>query len=116
MSRDLLLEDRMQAQFASYNMHFETKNMFGGLCFMVDDKMCIGTYKKGIMARVDPDEMEELIKRDGAEPMIHNGRIMKGYLWLNADAYDMDEDLEFWINKCIEFNPKAKSSKRKKKT
>jgi hypothetical protein len=31
-----------------------------GICFMVDDKMCVGTYKGGIMARVDPEEEETL--------------------------------------------------------
>ena len=27
----------------------------------------------------------------------------------------MDEDLEDWVQLCLDFNPKAKSSKRKKK-
>ena len=90
------------------------KKMFGGLGFMVDEKMCIGIYKGGLMARVDPDEIESLLKQEGAEQMIHGGRPMKGYVKVLPEGYESDKSLEFWIQKCLEFNPKAKSSKKKK--
>ena len=91
------------------------KKMFGGICFMVDDKMCFGTYKGGLMVRIHPDESNTLIEHTGAEQMIHNGRPMKGYLFLESQAYDSDDDLDFWLQKCLEFNPLAKSSKKRKK-
>lgn len=99
----------------SRNVVWEEKKMMGGLCFMVDDKMCFGTYKGGIMIRIEPEEAVLLEKRTGAEQMIHGGRSMKGYLMVQPEGFDRDEDLEFWIGKCLEFNPKAKSSKKKKK-
>jgi len=40
---------------------------------------------------------------------------MKGYVYLQPTAYESDQALEFWISKCLEFNPRAKSSKKKKK-
>ncbi len=88
--------------------------MFGGHCFMVDDKMCLGTYKGGLMARVGPEELPNLENRNGAEQMIHGGRPMKGYLFIEPKGYDNDSDLEFWIDKCLNFNPKAQASKKKK--
>ena len=33
---------------------------------------------------------------------------------VDADAIDFDKDLEYWIELCLAFNPKAKSSKMKK--
>ena len=92
----------------------EQKRMFGGDCFMVDDKMLMGTYKGGIMARVDPAEEATLARRPGATPMIHGGRAMPGFLMIDAEGYESDADLEFWVKKAMEFNPKAKSSKKKK--
>ena len=80
---------------------------------MVDDKMLCGTYKGNIMARVDPEEVEELLTRSGVEQMIHGGRPMTGYLSVLPESFDLDDELEFWIGKCLEFNPKAKSSKKK---
>jgi TfoX/Sxy family transcriptional regulator of competence genes len=92
---------------------FEHKRMFGGDCFMVDDKMLAGTYKGGIMARVDPAEELELTRRPGASAMVHGGRAMSGFLMIEAEGFERDHDLNFWIEKCLEFNPKAKSSKKK---
>ena len=95
------------------NVTFEQKRMFGGECFMVDDKMCLGTYKNGLMARVDPEEAEALTQRPGAEHMIHGGRPMAGYLFIELEGYENDSDLSFWVEKCLAWNPKAKKSKKK---
>ncbi len=65
------------------------------------------------MARIEPDELEELIQRDGAIQMMHGSKPMKGYLSISPEGFDLDEDLEFWVKKCLEFNPKAKVSKKK---
>jgi TfoX/Sxy family transcriptional regulator of competence genes len=93
---------------------WEEKRMMGGQCFMVDDKMCFGTYKGGLMCRIEPNETEIFLKRQGAELMIHGGRPMNGYLFITNNGYDSQSDLAYWISKCLEFNPKAKSSKKKK--
>jgi TfoX/Sxy family transcriptional regulator of competence genes len=92
---------------------YEHKRMFGGDCFMVDDKMLVGTYKGGIMARVDPAEEANLTARPGASAMIHGGRAMPGFLMVDPIGYERDADLDFWVKKALEFNPKAKSSKKK---
>ena len=41
-------------------------------------------------------------------------RPMKGFLYVDPVGTDMDEDLENWIQYALDFNPKAKSSKKKK--
>ena len=76
---------------------------------MLEDKMLIGTYKGGIMARVDPAETEALVNRPGASQMIHGG-----YLMLEPIGYEDDASLSFWIDKCLKYNPKVKVSKKKK--
>ena len=114
MATDPYLLDRMRRILTARGISWEEKRMFGGDCFMVDDKMCFGTYKGGIMARVAPEEVDELTQKEGARQMIHGGRPMTGYLFLEADAYDADAELEFWIGRCLAFNPKARSSKKKK--
>ena len=115
MATDPLLLDRIQLIMKAKGIHWIEKKMFGGHCFMVDDKMCFGTYKGGLMARVGPDVLPELMTREGAEQMVNAGRIMKGYLFIEPEGYDTDDDLEFWIDRCLDFNPQAKASKKKKK-
>lgn len=112
---DTFLLDRIRHHLASEGAEWEEKKMFGRYCFMVNEKMCLGTYKGGIMARVAPENMPSLLERPGAEQMIHGGRPMTGYAFLEGEAYDADADLLFWIQECLAFNPRAKSSKKKKK-
>lgn len=96
-------------------VEFEQKRMFGGECFMVDDKMLIGTYQGGIMARLDPADREAFCRQNGVAVMIHGGRPMNGFLMLAPEVYEQDEALDYWINQCLAYNPKAKSSKKKTK-
>jgi len=113
MATDQYLLDRMYNIMSEVKTLWIDKKMFGGNCFMVDDKMCFGTYKGGLMVRIEPDEMVQLVKRTGASQMIHGGRLMKGYLFIEPEGYDTETDLKFWIQKCLDFNPKAKASKKK---
>ncbi|MCF8247711.1 MAG: TfoX/Sxy family protein [Saprospiraceae bacterium] len=111
---NLITGERIADILTVKNIAFEQKKMFGGLCFMLDDKMLIGTYKGGIMARIDPAETETLVNRPGASQMIHGGRLMPGYLMLEPMGYEHDAELSFWVEKCLEYNPKVKASKKKK--
>lgn len=113
MATDEFLLDRMRNILRQKNVEWMEKRMFGGDCFMVDNKMLIGTFQGGLMARVAPEETEELITRNATSQMMMKDRVMKGYLRIEPEGYDTDDDLEFWVDKCLEFNPKAKASKKK---
>ncbi|OGU36403.1 MAG: RNA methyltransferase [Ignavibacteria bacterium GWB2_35_6b] len=89
------------------------KKMMGGLCFMVDDKMCVGVIKDNMMIRIDPDIYEEALTKKGCREMDFTGRPMKGFAFVEQEGILFDKDLEYWIKLCLDFNPKAKSSKKK---
>lgn len=112
MDDKMITAQRIADFLTARGIAFEQKKMFGGICFMVNDKMCVGTSKGRVMARVDPEEEETLLQRTGATLMDHKGH-MPGFLMIEADGYDRDADLSFWVDKCLEYNPKAKASKRK---
>jgi hypothetical protein len=38
---------------------------------------------------------------------------MKGFVFVEPEGIDLDTDLEYWIELALEYNPKAKSSKKK---
>lgn len=113
MATDEHTIERIRRVLKDRKVLWTEKRMFGGCAFMVDDKMLCGTYKGNIMARVDPGEVDQILARGGAEQMIHGGRTMTGYLSVLPESYDLDEELEFWVDQCLAFNPKAKSSKKK---
>ena len=113
MAYDELLADRLRDALNTRKTEYREMKMMGGLCFMVDDKMCIGIVKESLMARIDPEEEDDLLSKEGSKPMDFTGRPMKGYLFIEPEGVDMDEDLDFWVEKCLDFNPKAKSNKKK---
>ena len=106
--------DRIRHILSLKKIEFTEKRMFGGLCFMVDNKMCIGVIKEDIMARVGPEVEQEALLKAGARPMDFTGRPMKGFVFISEDGFDLDDDLAWWIDLCLEYNPLAKASKKKK--
>ena len=113
MAYNELLADRIRNVLSDRKIVAEEKKMMGGLCFMVDDKMCVGVIKDGLMARIDPEIYNQALKVKGCREMDFTGRPMKGFVQVDPVGTDMDEDLSYWIDLCLEFNPKAKSSKKK---
>ena len=110
-----LFLERMRNILLASDVAWVEKKMMGGITFMVDDKMCFGTFRGGLLCRIDPQERDALLLETSAEIITQGGREMKGYLHIQPAGYESDQELEFWISKCLEYNPKAKSSKKKKK-
>ena len=48
--------------------------------------------------------------------MDFTGKVLKGFLLVDPIGIDLQKDLEHWIQRCLDFNPKAKSSKKVPKT
>ena len=113
MPYDEHLAERVKKVLKEKHVHAEEIRMMGGLCFMVNDKMCMGILKNMLMARIDPDFYEKALKKKGCHQMDFTGRPMKGLVFVDPIGIDSDEDLEYWIQLCLDYNPKAKSSKKK---
>jgi len=114
MAYNELLADRINSVLKDKGVLYTEKKMMGGLCYMVDDKMCVGIVKDNLMARIDPKIYHEALKKEGCHEMDFTGRPMKGFVLIKPLGIDLDEDLEYWIQLCLDFNPEAKSSKRNK--
>jgi TfoX/Sxy family transcriptional regulator of competence genes len=113
MAYDEFLADRIKASLESKHISFIEKKMMGGLCYMVEDKMCVGVVKNNLMARIDPEIYEQALTKTGCREMDFTGKSMKGFVFVEPEGIDMDEDLDYWVQLCLDFNPKAKSSKKK---
>jgi len=114
MAYNVKLADRTRELIAITDKKTEEKAMFGGLCFMVDDKMCIGVEKDRLMVRLDPSKYEEVIQKPGCQPMNFTGKIMKGFVFVDQDAVNTKKQLEYWVRLALEYNQIAKASKKKK--
>ena len=86
----------------------------GGLCFMVDEKMFAGIVKNDLMARIDPEFCKEALTKKGCREMDFSKRPMQGFVFVDPEGTDLDDELDFWIQQCLDYNPRAKSGKQKK--
>lgn len=109
---------RIRNAFYAKNIIFTEKKMFSGICFMVDDKMCCGTYidKKNnedvLMCRIGEKEYEKALEKEHCIPMEFTGKAMKGYIYVIESGLKTQKDLEYWLQLCLDFNPMAKKSKK----
>lgn len=95
--------------------NIEEKEMMGGLTFMYNSKMCVGIIEDEMMCRIDPDLHEIVVEKTGCRTMDFTKRPMKGFVMVDETGMKTPKEFEYWINLCLEFNSKAKSSKKKKK-
>lgn len=121
MAYDEYLADRTRQLLNEKSVSYREMKMMGGLCFMVDEKMCCGlltdknTNTGLLMARIGIANYEEALKRPHCSEINFTGRSMKGYVFISEDGFDMHKDLDYWIQLCLDHNPIAKSSKKKAK-
>lgn len=92
----------------------EEKKMFGGLCFMVNDKMCVGVEKDRLMVRLDPEFYEEALSKEGCSKMDFTGKAMKGFVYVDTEVLKTKKHFQYWLDLALEYNKIAKSSKKKK--
>lgn len=120
MAYDKYLAERIIRTLKELKADFSYKPMMGGLLFSVEDKMLCGIHhdkKYGdnlLMCRIGEDAYVREIAKDVCLPMDFTGRPMKGYIFVTPEGYDMDSDLEYWLQLALAFNPFAKSSKKRK--
>jgi TfoX/Sxy family transcriptional regulator of competence genes len=93
----------------------EEKAMFGGLCFMVNDKMCVGVEKERLMVRLDPAKYDEVMEKEGCKPMDFTGKVMKGFIFVDIEVLSTKKKLAYWIDLALEYNKIAKASKKSSK-
>ncbi|WP_193212162.1 TfoX/Sxy family protein [Luteolibacter marinus] len=114
MAFDENLGEAVRRQFSKLAISTEEKRMMGGLCFMVDGKMCVGVVKDRLMLRLDPGTEADALSRPGCVPMDFTGRPMKGFVYVLPEGLPTDTVLAEWLARALEFNPRARASKKKR--
>ena len=114
MAYDEKLAHRIRERLAELP-NVEEKEMMGGLTFMYNGKMCVGIIKDELMCRIDPAIHDRAIERTGCRTMNFTNRPMKGFVMVDETGMKSKKDFDYLIELALDFNKKAKSSKKKKK-
>src|SRR5262245_45446335 len=72
------------------------KRMFGGTCFLLRNSMLCGTGSGNFLFRVGKEAHAAAVRRRGAKAMVHGGRRMEGFIWVDPAACNA-ASLASWI-------------------
>ncbi|UCH26005.1 MAG: TfoX/Sxy family protein [Trueperaceae bacterium] len=79
------------------------RKMFGGLAFMQEGHMFVGIIDDALMARVGAEQYREALLRPHVREMDFTGRPMKGYVYVDPEGVDSDEELTSWVELASQF-------------
>jgi TfoX/Sxy family transcriptional regulator of competence genes len=94
----------------------EEKEMFRGICFMVNGKMCVCVSGDELMCRIGESQVEGALENHYVRQMIMRDRPAKDYVFVSEEGYRHQKDFDHWIKLALDFNPQAKASKKRVKS
>jgi TfoX/Sxy family transcriptional regulator of competence genes len=103
MAYDVELSDRVRDLVES-EPGLTEKRMFGGLAFLVGGTMAVAASSKGgLLVRVDPVQTDDLVDEPHVGRFEMRGRAMNGWLRVDAEAVQDDDDLERWVRRGVAY-------------
>lgn len=81
----------------------EEKKMFGGIGFLLNGNMLVGVWKDNLIVRVGRDAYESALTEPCVLEFDITGRSMKGWVMVEPEGVDEDEDLKKWIECGLNF-------------
>ena len=82
---------------------FSEKKMVGGICFLINGNMCVGTWKGSLVVRLDKENHEETQSEPHVKPMDITGKVMKGWALVEPAGIETDDDLKAWVRRAAKF-------------
>jgi hypothetical protein len=103
MAYDRELAERIRALLASVR-GVDEKPMFGGLAFLINGHLSVAASGQGgLLARVPPDDTEQLVRRDAVTPMVMSGREVRGWVRVDAAGVHTKRQLQSWVDRSVEY-------------
>ncbi|MGD1996361.1 MAG: TfoX/Sxy family protein [Anaerolineae bacterium] len=103
MAYDEELAERVQGVLNELQpLQFVAKKMFGGVGYMVQGNMACGVHKEKLIIRVGTERYEETLRMPHTLPFDITGRAMKGWVMVEAEGYQSDEDLQEWVRQGVD--------------
>ena len=96
------LESRIRQAVKDWE-HTDVKNMFGGICHLINGNMFCGVHKDSLILRLGAENAERALSQPNVRPFDITGRPMKGWIMVESGGYASDEDLRSWLDKAKEF-------------
>jgi len=81
----------------------EAKNMFGGVCYLLDGNMVCGVYKDYLILRLGEKASQQALNQAHIQPFDITGKPMKGWVMVEEGGFNTDDRLKVWLDKAKAF-------------
>jgi TfoX/Sxy family transcriptional regulator of competence genes len=83
--------------------NIDEKKMFGGIGFLLNGNMLVGVWKDSLIVRLGPDDGDEALKEPHIKPFDITGRAMNGWVLVEPEGVQRDDQLKGWIQRAVKF-------------
>ena len=83
--------------------NIEEKKMFGGVGFLLNGNMLVGVWKDSLIVRIGPEVYEDVLLEPHVTEFDITGRPMKGWVLVEPEGVEDDEQLKNWIQQAVKF-------------
>lgn len=90
-------------QILSSRRRISERKMFGGVCFMINGNMCVGTWKGSLIVRLDRKNHDKTLAEPHTRPADMNGRPMKGWALVEPAGIESENQLTAWVDRAVRF-------------
>jgi TfoX/Sxy family transcriptional regulator of competence genes len=102
MAYDKKLANRVHKILENYK-NITEKEMFGGMAFLMNGKMCCGVIKNNLVIRVGPKNYGKALTKSHVSPMDFTGKPLKGFVYVNSRGYKSSKTLTNWVNLGVDY-------------
>ncbi len=96
------IEARVKKTISTWK-NTDQKNMFGGICHLLNGNMFCGVYKDFLILRLGEKNASKALALPFVRPFDITGKPMKGWVMVEQDGFQVDGDLTSWLNQAKEF-------------
>src|SRR5437660_648435 len=102
MAFDATLAERIR-QGLVRRKNIDEKKMFGGIGFLLNGNMLVGVWKDSLIVRLGPKEGPEALLESHVKEFDITGRAMKGWVLVEPEGVQADDQLSGWIKRAVKF-------------
>jgi TfoX/Sxy family transcriptional regulator of competence genes len=81
----------------------EEKKMFGGIGFLLNGNLLVGVWMDSLCVRLGPEQAEEALPEPHVKVFDITGRPMKGWVLVEPEGVQHDDQLKGWIKRALRF-------------
>jgi len=79
------------------------KKMFGGVGFLLHGNLLVGVWKDSLIVRLSLDDGQMALAEEHVRPFDITGKAMKGWVLVEPDGIESDQQLAEWLRRAREF-------------